>query len=116
MTISRPDIRELLSERILVIDGSMGALIMSENPDEAFYRGERLKNHPIDVKNATDLLVLTQPQMIYQLSLQQSLPCCHVHKYSQHLEVQQFSNQPVAGSIIVKHIKSKIVPSLALIV
>jgi 5-methyltetrahydrofolate--homocysteine methyltransferase len=64
MTISRPDIRELLNERILVIDGSMGALIMSENPDEAFYRGERLKNHPIDVKNATDLLVLTQPQMI----------------------------------------------------
>ena len=64
MTTPRPDIRELLSERILVIDGSMGALIMSASPDEAFYRGERLKNHPIDVKNATDLLVLTQPQMI----------------------------------------------------
>jgi 5-methyltetrahydrofolate--homocysteine methyltransferase len=64
MTLNRPDIRNLLQERILIIDGSMGALIMSANPDEAFYRGERLKNHPIDVKNATDLLVLTQPQMI----------------------------------------------------
>jgi 5-methyltetrahydrofolate--homocysteine methyltransferase len=37
---------------------------MSARPDEAFYRGERLKDHPIDVKNATDLLVLTQPDMI----------------------------------------------------
>jgi 5-methyltetrahydrofolate--homocysteine methyltransferase len=64
MTVQRPDIRSLLEERILVIDGSMGALIMSENPDEAFYRGERLKNHPIDVRNATDLLVLTQPKLI----------------------------------------------------
>jgi len=64
MNIQRPDIRELLSQRILIIDGSMGALIMSARPDEAFYRGERLKDHPIDVKNATDLLVLTQPDMI----------------------------------------------------
>ena len=59
----RPDIRELLDDRILVIDGSMGALIMSKEPDEAFYRGERLKDHHIDVKNATDLLVLTQPRI-----------------------------------------------------
>ena len=64
MLINKPDIRDLLSERILVIDGSMGAQIMSANPDEAFYRGELLKNHNVDVRNATDLLVLTQPQMI----------------------------------------------------
>ncbi|GDX92980.1 5-methyltetrahydrofolate--homocysteine methyltransferase [Planctomycetia bacterium] len=70
MTITRPDIRELLTERILVIDGSMGALIMSTNPDEAFYRGQRLKDHPIDVKNATDLLVLTQPQLISSIHQQ----------------------------------------------
>ena len=70
MTSTRPDIRNLLEERILIIDGSMGALIMSANPDEAFYRGERLKDHPIDVKNATDLLVLTQPQMISDIHQQ----------------------------------------------
>ncbi len=64
---NRPDIRELLDERILVIDGSMGALIMSKEPDEAFYRGERLKDHHVDVKNATDLLVLTQPQLITEI-------------------------------------------------
>ncbi|MEJ7594749.1 MAG: methionine synthase [Planctomycetaceae bacterium] len=64
MTSNRPDIRNLLEERILIIDGSMGALIMSNNPDEAGYRGERFRNHPIDLRNATDLLVLTQPQLI----------------------------------------------------
>lgn len=64
MTSNRPDIRNLLEERILIIDGSMGALIMSNNPDEAGYRGERFRNHTVDIRNATDLLVLTQPQLI----------------------------------------------------
>jgi len=64
MTVTRPDIRNLLEERILIIDGSMGALIMANNPDEAGYRGERFKNHSIDIRNATDLLVLTQPKLI----------------------------------------------------
>ncbi len=64
MTSHRPDIRNLLEERILVIDGSMGALIMSNNPTEEGYRGERFKNHNIDIRNATDLLVLTQPKLI----------------------------------------------------
>ena len=55
---------QLLEERILIIDGSMGALIMSNNPTEEGYRGERFKDHHIDVRNATDLLVLTQPDLI----------------------------------------------------
>lgn len=61
---SKPDIREILDERILIIDGSMGALIMSNNPTEEGYRGERFKDHHIDVRNATDLLVFTQPDLI----------------------------------------------------
>lgn len=60
----KPDIRELLSQRILIIDGSMGALIMSRGPDEAFYRGNRFASHPVDLKNANDLLVLSQPETI----------------------------------------------------
>ncbi len=57
-------IEQLLSERILVIDGAMGSLVMDQRPQEADYRGERFKNHPIDLKNANDVLVLTQPAMI----------------------------------------------------
>ena len=61
---TRPDLQQLLTERILIIDGAMGALIMDRKPQEADYRGERFKNHPVDLKNATDVLVLTQPAMI----------------------------------------------------
>ena len=58
------DIRELLTKRILVIDGSMGALIMSNNPSEEGYRGQRFKSHPVDLRNSIDVLALTQPDMI----------------------------------------------------
>ena len=61
---SKPDIREILDHRIMIIDGSMGALIMADNPSEEEYRGERFKDHHIDVRNSTDLLVLTQPDLI----------------------------------------------------
>jgi 5-methyltetrahydrofolate--homocysteine methyltransferase len=55
---------QLLSERILVLDGAMGTMIQRFSPTEADYRGQRFAKHPIDLKNAGDVLVLTQPQMI----------------------------------------------------
>ncbi len=64
------NIEQLLSERILVIDGAMGSLIMDQRPQEADYRGERFKNHSIDLKNANDVLVLTQPAMIENIHRQ----------------------------------------------
>jgi len=59
-----PRLQELLSERILLIDGSMGALLMSKGLVDDDYRGKRFADHPIDLKNATDILCLTQPEMI----------------------------------------------------
>ncbi|MCR9201438.1 MAG: methionine synthase, partial [Planctomycetaceae bacterium] len=67
---TKTDIREVLEERIMIIDGSMGALIMSNNPTEEGYRGERFKDHHINVRNATDLLVLTQPDLIRNIHCQ----------------------------------------------
>lgn len=64
----RPDataeLTALLSERILVIDGAMGTMIQRHTPGEAEYRGERFKEFHLDVKGNSDLLVLTQPEMI----------------------------------------------------
>ncbi len=57
-------LRNLLEDRILVLDGAMGSLILDAGPTEADYRGARFKDHGIDLKNANDLLVLTQPGMI----------------------------------------------------
>src|SRR5579884_1810125 len=39
-------LEELLSQRILLLDGSMGALIYSRQPSEEDYRGTRFRNHP----------------------------------------------------------------------
>jgi 5-methyltetrahydrofolate--homocysteine methyltransferase len=58
------DIRQLLENRILVIDGAMGTMIQRHKPTEATYRGERFKDWKLDVKNNADLLNLTQPDMI----------------------------------------------------
>ena len=57
-------LQTLLAERILLLDGAMGSLIMDAKPTEADYRGERFKDHSIDLKNANDILVLTQPGII----------------------------------------------------
>src|SRR5215211_7503833 len=58
------NIKELLKERILVIDGAMGTMIQRYKLTEADYRGERFKDWPSDLKGNNDLLCLTQPQII----------------------------------------------------
>jgi 5-methyltetrahydrofolate--homocysteine methyltransferase len=57
-------LRELMEQRILIVDGSMGALIFSQHPTEADYRGEIFLNHPRLLKNCTEALVLSQPRLI----------------------------------------------------
>ena len=57
----------LLQQRILIIDGAMGTMIQRYKLGEADFRGERLKDHPKDLKGNNDLLVLTQPDVIRQI-------------------------------------------------
>jgi 5-methyltetrahydrofolate--homocysteine methyltransferase len=61
---TREVLQELLSQRILLLDGSMGALIFSHQPTEEDYRGQRFRNHPVALKNCTEAMVLAQPRMI----------------------------------------------------
>ncbi|HEY9562879.1 MAG TPA: homocysteine S-methyltransferase family protein, partial [Nocardioides sp.] len=58
------DLAALMSERILVLDGAMGTMIQRHSPGEAEYRGERFVDWARDVKGNSDLLSLTQPEMI----------------------------------------------------
>jgi len=57
-------IRQLLHERILILDGAMGTMIQKHKLEEADYRGERFADWHRDVKGNNDLLVLTQPEVI----------------------------------------------------
>jgi 5-methyltetrahydrofolate--homocysteine methyltransferase len=70
-------IKDLLSERILIIDGAMGTMIQRYKLTEADYRGEpdspagrRFKDWPTDLKGNNDLLCLTQPQIIKEIHAQ----------------------------------------------
>src|SRR5436190_21629710 len=64
---TRDLLEELLAQRILLLDGSMGALIFSKEPKEDDYRGQRFRTHPVSLKNCTDALVLTQPGLIEEI-------------------------------------------------
>src|SRR6478609_9235247 len=55
---------DLLAQRIAILDGAMGTMIQRFKLTEADYRGERFKDHPKDLKNNGDLLVLTRPDVI----------------------------------------------------
>ena len=65
------DLRELLNRRIVVLDGAMGTMVQGLGlSDEAVWRGERFKNHPVSVKGCNDLLVMTQPKAIEDIHYQ----------------------------------------------
>ncbi len=57
-------LRQLLQERILLLDGAMGTMIQRHKLEEADYRGERFADWPSDLKGNNDLLCLTQPDII----------------------------------------------------
>ena len=60
-------LKELLTQRILIIDGAMGTMIQRHKLEEADYRGERFADWASDLKGNNDLLVLTQPQIIQSI-------------------------------------------------
>ena len=58
------ELRALLAQRLLILDGAMGTMVQRHGLDEADYRGERFLDHPKDLKGNNDLLVLTRPDVI----------------------------------------------------
>jgi 5-methyltetrahydrofolate--homocysteine methyltransferase len=60
-------IKDILSKRIMIIDGAMGTMIQKYNLSEEQYRGERFKDIEQLVKGNNDLLVLTQAQIISEI-------------------------------------------------
>jgi 5-methyltetrahydrofolate--homocysteine methyltransferase len=57
-------LEEILSRRIMVLDGSMGALLYTHELTEEQFRGTRFARHPFNLKNCTEVLVATQPKLI----------------------------------------------------
>jgi 5-methyltetrahydrofolate--homocysteine methyltransferase len=67
---ARERLRELLDERIAVLDGPWGTLLQGKGLVAADYRGERLRDHPQDVTGDPDLLNLTRPDVVLDIHRQ----------------------------------------------
>ncbi len=67
-SLTRPDATEALTaalrERILVMDGAMGTMVQRHGLGEADFRGTRFADWDQDVRGNSDVLSLTQPELI----------------------------------------------------
>jgi len=61
------EIKEILKERILVLDGAMGTMIQRYGLTEEDFRGEKFKDHPCPLKGNNDLLSVTRPDVIKEI-------------------------------------------------
>lgn len=61
------NIQDIISSRILILDGAMGTMIQRYGLTEADYQGERFKDFPVLLKGNNDLLSLTRPDIIGEI-------------------------------------------------
>lgn len=61
------ELQKALEERILILDGAMGTMIQRYKLEEEHFRGERFRDHGVELKGNNDLLVLTQPEIIKEI-------------------------------------------------
>jgi 5-methyltetrahydrofolate--homocysteine methyltransferase len=67
MNNTKKILNDLLSERILVLDGAMGTMIQQYKLQEEDFRGEVFKNHSHPLKGNNDLLSITRPDVIKEI-------------------------------------------------
>ena len=60
-------IKELLSRKVVVLDGALGTMIQSYGLSEADFRGERFADRGVELAGCNDLLALTRPDLITEI-------------------------------------------------
>lgn len=63
----KADIKEIIKEKVLVLDGAMGTMIQARNLEEEDFRGEKFRDFPKPLKGNNDLLSVTQPAIILEI-------------------------------------------------
>jgi 5-methyltetrahydrofolate--homocysteine methyltransferase len=58
------EIKKILNERILLLDGAMGTSIQGYGLSEKDYRGDQFRQHSSDLYGNNDLLSVTKPDVI----------------------------------------------------
>ena len=67
MTTTEQRLRDLLTRRILILDGAMGTMIQRYKLTEEDYRGARFAQFGHDLKGNNELLSITRPQVIREI-------------------------------------------------
>ena len=83
-------IGDLLRERVLVLDGAMGTMIMQRGLTEEDFRGERFAGWPGVMKGNNDLLNLTRPDVIVDIHRQ------YLEAGADIITANTFSSQPIS--------------------
>lgn len=84
------DIKEILKERILILDGAMGTMIQRHTLEEEDFRGEKFKDHGYSLKGNNDLLSITRPDIIKDIHRQYLLAGADI------IETNTFSGTTIA--------------------
>ncbi|HEY1419494.1 MAG TPA: methionine synthase [Candidatus Dormibacteraeota bacterium] len=63
-TSIRQRLDQLFQQRIVILDGSMGVMLQRMGLSDEDFRGERFRNHPKPLRNNSDVLCLTQPDLV----------------------------------------------------
>lgn len=85
-------LKEILLNRILVLDGAMGTMIQKYKLTEEDYRGDRLSDHHKELKGNNDILVLTKPNIIYDIH------CSYLEAGSDIIETNTFNSTSISQS------------------
>lgn len=88
--MSKPKIKDIVKEKILVLDGAMGSLIQTYKLEEEDFRGERFKNHSHPLKGNNDLLALVRPDILKEIH------CLYLDAGADILETNTFSGTTIA--------------------
>src|SRR5262252_1394417 len=57
-------LKDLLKERIVILDGAMATMIQAQQLDEATFRGSQFAKHPKELRQNYDVLNITQPHIV----------------------------------------------------
>ena len=84
------NLKNIPENRILILDGAMGTMIQRHKLVEKDYRGSRFANSEILQKGNNDLLVLTQPDIIY------GIHCKYLEAGADIIETNTFNAQRIS--------------------
>lgn len=88
--MNKPDIKDIVKKKILVLDGAMGSLIQTYKLEEEDFRGERFKDHSHPLKGNNDLLALVRPDILKEIH------CLYLDAGADILETNTFSGTTIA--------------------